>query len=80
MLKAKEIAIVLRTFKNYLVSLSVPLTSCIPSVFLPAREEAWEAKAEVRDVIDGFSVDYRNWKEDVTPCVLYKPSVQPCCI
>lgn len=79
MLKAKGIGTVLRTFKNDLVSLSVPLTSCIPSVFLPAREEAWEAKVEVQDVIDWLSIDNRNWKE-VMPCMLYKPSVESYCI
>lgn len=76
MLKAKGIATVLRTFKNDLVSLSVHLTSCIPSVFLSAREEAWEAKVKVQDMIDWLSIDNRNWKGEVTPHMLYKPSVQ----
>lgn len=70
MLKAKEVATVLTAFKDDLVSLTVPLTSCFPSVFLPAREEAWEAKAGVQDMIDGLSIDNRNWRGEVMPCVL----------
>lgn len=69
MFKAKGIATVLRTFKSDLVSSSVPLTSCIPLVFLPAREEAWEAKVKVQDMTDLLSVDNRNWKGEVTPCI-----------
>jgi len=75
-LKAKGIAAVLRTSENDLMGLSVPLTSCILSVFLPAREEAWEAKVKVQDMIDLLSIDNRNWEREVTPCILYKPSVQ----
>lgn len=70
MLKAEEVAAVLTAFKSDLVSLTVPLTSCFSSVFLPAREEAWEAKAKVQEMIDGLSIDNRNWRGEVMPRVL----------
>lgn len=48
------------------MSLSVPLTSSIPSVLLLAGEEG----SQKRDMIDWLSTDNRNWKGEVTPWIL----------